>query len=301
MDKSLENRRRSKLRRWTAGTVAQAWKAKNASFLLLLYLAVLAALFFGKGFFDPTYFLESSRVFDKPDTPLWEAPSSNHWFGRNAGGHDLLELSRVGIAWSLAFAAVCSLLGVMLAMVFATLIALGSSVDRFRLLDRLTGNAVFLPAFLLVMLIAAGSNGNIIFVMIAVILCVGVTFPALIGQWYEQCEEGGDVIAGLSLGMSRYSLIAKHAFPLVLRKSAGLIAGLIPILMTVEMSLSFLGFLGDSLSCGNLVAAGRENLLEAPWLVIYPGLLATVAILIFAFLGWLVGRAGRTEVFPRLF
>ncbi len=65
------------------------------------------------------------------------------------------------------------------------------------------------------------------------------------------------------------------------------------------MALSFLGFAGDRLSVGTMVARGRTYLIEAPWMAIHPGLFATAVVLVLSFLGWRVSAALRTGPLPR--
>ena len=64
----------------------------------------------------------------------------------------------------------------------------------------------------------------------------------------------------------------------------------LPAIMLAEMALGFLGFTGGSLSCGVLIAAGKGALLEAPWVIIHPGLFAGVVVLVFSLLGELTHR-----------
>ena len=108
-------------------------------------------------------------------------------------------------------------------------------------------------------------------------------------------------MAGLALGMTGLTLCRKRTLPVVAKKCFALVSGLLPAVITVEMSLSFLGFLGDRISCGRIIAMGRENLIEASWISVYPGILASAVIALLAGLAWCVARLTKVELFPRIF
>ena len=86
----------------------------------------------------------------------------------------------------------------------------------------------------------------------------------------------------------------------VLRRLPGVFAVLVPVAVLAEMSLSYLGFTGERLSVGLMVAHGQAYLIEAPWMAIYPGLLASVVVLALSLLGWRVSAALRTGPLPRV-
>ena len=73
-----------------------------------------------------------------------------------------------------------------------------------------------------------------------------------------------------------------------------------PAAVLVEMGLSFLGFTGERLSVGLMVAHGQAYLIEAPWMAVYPGFLAVAVVLALSLLGWRVSVALRTGPLPRV-
>ena len=43
-----------------------------------------------------------------------------------------------------------------------------------------------------------------------------------------------------------------------------------------------------------MIAYGQSLIIEAPWMVIYPGVLATIVVMALSFLGWRVSGALKT-------
>ena len=114
-------------------------------------------------------------------------------------------------------------------------------------------------------------------------------------------ESALDVLAGYILGLSRRGIVRNRILPGVLRRLIGVFATYVPVVVLAEMMLSFLGLTGDRLSCGAMIAYGQGFIIEAPWLAIYPGFMATFVVLVLALLGWRVSSALHTGLLPRLF
>ncbi len=286
----MENKRRSKLAKWGAVILARAWHVRYALAVGLGYAVLLGLLLIGD---SPEL---GSALFEISDPPGWSAPGADFQFGKNGAGIDLFQLSRVGMAFSVRFAVISSLAGVFVALLIATITAMGKWGGRFQFLQRISFHALLLPGFLVVLIVAAGSEGNVYAVMTSLALVVGFSLVGVIGVWYEDCESGGDVLAGMALGMTRLALVRKRSLPLVTKKCLALIAGLIPLLIAVEMALSFLGLMADRISCGRIIAAGRDYLVEAPWISIYPGILATFVLIALSGLSWCVARLAKVNV-----
>jgi ABC-type dipeptide/oligopeptide/nickel transport system permease subunit len=74
---------------------------------------------------------------------------------------------------------------------------------------------------------------------------------------------------------------------------------MIPWIMLGEMMLSFLGVTGNRISCGSMIAHGQHLIIEAPWMAVYPGVLASIVVMTLSFLGWRVSSLLRTGEVPR--
>jgi len=291
----MRNKKRSKLANWLAVLLARAWHVRYGLTVAIVYGVVFGWLFSG------TEFSGNATVFEVPDKPLWSAPAAASWFGKTGSGADLFELSRAGMASSVGFALVTSILGIFSALMISTGVASLRNSLGFRLLKQISFNWALFPAFLIAMISAGGSGGNIVCVTTAVSIVISLSLLGTIGNWLELSESGGDVLAGLALGMSRPALVWKRSLPVAGKKCLALIACLIPLTAAVEMALSFLGFLGDRISCGRMISLGRDHLFEAPWLAVYPGILATLVLIVLSVLGWFTARLVKVTSSPKIF
>lgn len=291
----MANRRKSKSELWARQAIARLWEMRFVLLLACLYLLLAGWLFSGSGSMG----VRPADVYTVSDEPEWKAPDADHWFGTTGTGLDLFELSRVGMATSLAVSAVAAAAGIGLAHLLVSLFMFDPSEKRFRLLLSGCRTLGGLPAMAVVILLVGGAGGNqgvLIFTLAAV---VGIHLAPVIANWFQEGEEGFDVLAAYALGLSRLELVRGRVLRKVLRRYPGLFAALIPVLMLVEMTVSFLGFGGDRITCGSLIAYGQELIIEAPWMAIYPGILASAVVLVFSLLGWLVKRSVKAEQLER--
>jgi len=291
----MKNKKRSKLAKWAAVILVRIWQVRFAAAVGTGYAALLIWLSVGAVVESVPTVAESSAP------PEWSAPGENSWFGKNESGIDLFQLSRAGMANSLGFAAASAIVGVFIALLITTIFAMGKNPNRFRFLQRFSLNTALLPAFFIVLVVAAGSKGDIYAVIATISIVLAFSLVGVIGNWCEEVESGGDVLAGMTLGMTRMTLVRKRTLPLVAKKCLALVSALIPTVLMAEMALSFLGFLGDRISCGRIIATGRDYLIEAPWISVYPGILATIILVILSGLSWCVARLTKVDLFPRVF
>jgi peptide/nickel transport system permease protein len=95
------------------------------------------------------------------------------------------------------------------------------------------------------------------------------------------------VVAGLAAGLPAWRLVLRHVLPNSL--TPVIIAAALGVgnAITLEAGLSFLG-LGipaPAPSWGNLIAGGRDALINAPWIAVFPGLALVLAVIGCSLLG----------------
>ncbi len=286
----MANKRKSRPLLWLGALFARVWHIRRVVLIAAVYLLITGWLFSGGSGID----VRPAEVYSVPDKPLWEKPDSAHWFGTTGYGKDVFTISRIAMATSLAVAVVCSGFGLLLALAFVMLFAFNQGVNRFRLV-RLMGRTVFIaPPMLMLIIVAGGSGGSLATVMVTLIILIGIQQAPMTASWFEEGEEKFDVVAGYALGLSRRDIIMYRDLPKVLRRLAGAFAVMIPWIMLAEMMLSFLGVTGNRISTGAMIAYGQDLIIEAPWMAIYPGVLASIVVMTFSFLGWRVASLLRT-------
>ncbi len=291
------NRRQSKLLRSLARSLVRLWQRRGILFLVFSYLILLGWLCAAGSRID----LRPGEFYGIPDNPAWTRPDSGHWFGTTGNGTDLFELSRLAMATSVSLAVVAVSLGITLALLVTMLFVLDRGEKRFALPNPAAWSGFALPPFVVLVILAGGSGGSLGVTLSGLIFVIAFHLCPVLMGWFQEGENGFDVIAAYALGLSRRDIMVSRILPGILPRLIGLFATFVPAVVLIELALSFLGLSGDRLSCGAMVAYGQTLILEAPWMAVCPGLMATLVVTALSLLGWRVSAALRTGPVPRLF
>ncbi len=275
--------------------LARIWRIRVVLLLSLPYLFLVGWLFSAEGTSD----VRPAEVFVVPDPPRWEEPDHSHRFGTTGTGVDLYDLSRVAMANSVAVAVLSSGAGVMLAFLLVMLFANDPGENRFHLIKMLGRSGLLLPPFMVMVILTGGAGGSLIVAMVSMASVIGLILAPVVAEWFEDGEDGRDILAGYALGLTRPQIVRSRIVPVVVRRLLGVFAQLVPVAVLAEMALSFMGLTGDRISCGAMVAYGRELIIEAPWMALYPGVMAFLVVVAFSIMGTLVGAALRTGRYAR--
>ncbi len=289
------NRRQSKLARSMLPFAVQLWRMRRALLLSIPYLLLFGWLFSGGTAGDP----RPEELYGIRDAPQWKAPDREHWFGTTANGADLFELTRLAMATSVSTAVVAVSLGIGFALLAVSLFVFDPRASRFDGIERLARAGRTVPAMVGIAILTGAGGGGLVLVIGAIAAAAAFHLCPVLARWFREGEEGFDLIAARIVGLSRREIVIGRIFPSVLRRLPGVFASLVPVAVLAEMGLAFLGFAGERLSVGTMVARGRAYLIEAPWMAIHPGLFATAVVLALSLLGWRVSAALRTGPLPR--
>lgn len=291
------NRRQSKVFRALGRLVIRLWQMRRVLLLVVPYLLLLGWLFAAGSRMD----VRPGELYGVTDEPAWESPDAEHWFGTTGNGADLFELSRLAMATSVSVAVVSVSLGIGLALLLTMLFVFDPGEKRFELLN-VTGQTGFLlPSFVVLVILTGGSGGSLGVAIFGLIVVIAFHLCPVLTSWFQEGESGFDIVAAYALGLSRRGIVMNRILPKILRRLIGVFATYVPVVVLVEMALSFLGLTGDRLSCGAMIAYGQGLIIEAPWMAIYPGIMAALVVLVLSLLGWRVSSAVRTGLLPRLF
>lgn len=254
-----------------------------AGLAILLVLAVSAAAAPLLAPHDPEA-VEVSRVLGAPDF--------THPFGSDVLGRDVLSRVLHGLR--------ASLLVSMSAVAVATLLAvpLGLAAGYFgRVADtaisRTLDMVLVLPAMLLAITFIAilGPGSTVAALAIAVIY---LPILARVMRASTLVVTRQDYVAGArARGGSHLRVLAAHVAPNAMGPVIVQTSVLSAFALQLEAGLSFLG-LGvqpPTPSLGGMLADGREVLVQAPWVEVFPGLAIVAAVLGFTFLGEGLRRA----------
>lgn len=250
---------------------------------MLAALAVIALLAPLIAPYDPET-VEVRRVMGAPDLL--------HPFGSDVLGRDVLSRVLHGLRVSL----IVSLSAVAGSLLFA--VPLGLVAGYFgRWVDSTISRGLDLilvfPAMLLaVTFIAILGPGSVV----AAIAIAVIYLPILarVMRTSTLIVSRNDYVAGArARGASHWRVLVSHIAPNALGPVIVQASVLSAFALQLEAGLSFLG-LGTqppTPSLGGMLADGREVLIQAPWVEIFPGLAIVVAVLAFTFLGEGLRRA----------
>lgn len=254
-------------------------------FLLVVMLAVLAPLISPH---DPI----EQNIFER-----LEGPSATYLLGTDYYGRDILSRLFHGARISLTI----GLLSITAAMIVGSLIGIlaGYFGGRFDLIAMQAMDVLLaFPSLILGLIIVAMLGPSITNLVIAIALTAIPPFARIARSPTITIKEREFIEAGRSLGYSDARLMAGHILPNILPEILVMGSLWMATAIRVEASLAFIG-LGvrpPTPTWGGMIREGFENILDGPWLAVWPGL----AILIVVFSLNLLGDGLRDAIDPKL-
>jgi len=227
--------------------------------------------------YDPET-IDADRVLAPPDFA--------HLLGSDALGRDVLSRVIYGLRASLLVSTSAVLGSLALAVPLGLLAGyFGRWVDGgiSRVLDLILVFPALLLAITFIAILGPGS-------IIAAIAIAVIYLPILarVMRTSTLIVSRNDYVAGSrARGASHLRVMVAHVAPNAIGPVVVQASVLSAFALQLEAGLSFLG-LGTrppTPSLGGMLAEGREVLIQAPWVEIYPGLAIVVAVLGFTFLG----------------
>ncbi|HET7656943.1 MAG TPA: ABC transporter permease [Bacillales bacterium] len=213
-------------------------------------------------------------------------PSSQHWFGTDQFGRDILSRIIYGarISFKVGF------ISVGISLVAGCIIGVsagyfGGIVDG--VLSRVVDVLFSFPDILLGLIIMSILGPSLTNLMIAIGIVYTPIFARIARGAVLSIKDSLYIEAARSMGISHFKIMWRHIFP----------NSLAPIIVEVTLSLAFailaeaaLSFLGlgaspDSPSWGNMLQEGKAWMEQAWWIAVFPGLAITLAVFGFNVMG----------------
>lgn len=213
-------------------------------------------------------------------------PSAEHWFGTDQSGRDVYSRVVHGARLSIGVGLIAVLTAVLIGLLAGT--ALGTAPKRvdavaMRGVDLLLA----LPEFLIALLVVALLGPGHLNVAIAVTIAIVPIYIRLARAHTRSTLAAEHVAAAFLLGLPRVVVLARHVVPSVL--------GALSVLATIGVGTSMLaaaglGFLGlgpaePTPEWGLMLAGGRNVLVQAWWIALFPGLAILLTVLSTAVIG----------------
>ncbi len=270
---------------------------------LLLFLAnpqgvigfLLVVAFFASAIFAPFFATHDPNQMDIPlrlSGPTWE-----HWAGTDQLGRDTYSRVLYGGRVALQIAAIGVSVSLFIGLILGMIAGYGPRwLDNLLLLVFDTIRSF--PTIVIALATVALLGPSLTLVMMIVIITSIPGYSRLARTSTMQLKNAEFIIAVRSLGAHPVKIIWRHIMPNIIGPLLILAAMDVPIVVTVEAGLSFLG-LGvqpPTSSWGTILNEGYLIIRETPWPIIAGGIPLILTTLGFTFLG----EALRDVFDPRL-
>lgn len=229
--------------------------------------------------------------------PLAQGPDGvRHWLGTDAFGRDMLSRllygARISLAVGLLSVAVSLLVGMVVGVVAA---ALGGVTERA--LMAVTDAALAMPRIVLLLALVTLWKPSLALVVLVLGFTGWMPLARLARAEVKGVLGRPFVEAARASGIGRGRLVWRHVLPNA--TTSVMVAAALGVgnAIMLEAGLSFLG-LGvpaPAPSWGNMIASGREALVNAPWIATFPGLAVAVTVIATS----LIGDGARDMLDPR--
>jgi len=245
--------------------------------MLLLYLVTLVTPLIAP--YDPA---EQGNII----LSRYLAPSLQHLMGTDKFGRDIFSRVLYGARISLSIGFIAVGISITLGTLIGALSGyFGGIVDG--ILMRLTDMMLSFPRLVLLIVVIALFDSSIYLVVIILGLTGWMGTARLVRGEVLSLREREFVQAARALGMGDWRIIFRHVIPNTM--APVIVSATLGIGQTIltEASLSFLGFgvQPPTPSWGNMVADGRDALINAWWIATFPGIAIVVTVVAFNLLG----------------
>lgn len=226
-----------------------------------------------------------------------QAPSAEYWLGTDFFGRDVLSR----MIWGARPSLLIGFASVFIGCIIGSLI--GVTAGYFRgwvdaVLMRPVDVLLSFPIVVLALAMVAALGPSLVNLILTISLLFVPRFARVVRGEAMALRELDYVEAARACGQRPFAIIMRHVLPNATAQIIVTCTVFMANAILVEAGLSFLGVgvTPPEPSWGNMLADGRNNILGAPWLTTFPGLMLTLTLVGFN----LLGDALRDILDPRL-
>ena len=236
--------------------------------LILVFLALLADII-------SPYPMDQLNLRDRLQGPSWEHP-----FGTDEFGRDLLSRIIHGARISM----MVGVIGSVYATILSTLIGLVSGYAGGKLdnvVQRFVDSWMAFPDLFLALAMLAVVGPGLTQLIVVIGLLYAISGSRIIRGSVISVKENMYVDAANAIGAPTYRILLRHILPNVFAPIIVLLTTRMASMILVEASLSFLGYgIPPPVPSwgGMLSGAGKEYMLQNPWLALWPGVAISLTV-----------------------
>lgn len=223
-------------------------------------------------------------------------PSSRHWLGTDIHGRDLFTRILYGGRVSLMVGLCATLVSLTIGVTYGAIAGyFGNRVDNVMM--RIVDILYALPFTIFVIILTVLFGRHIVLLFIAIGAVEWLTMARIVRGEVLALKDREFMQAAISLASSRRTIMRRHILPNIIGPIIVYTTLMIPQVILLESFVSFLG-LGvqpPESSWGLLIKHGADDMETYPWLLVFPGLTLSMALLSLN----IIGDALRDALDPR--
>jgi oligopeptide transport system permease protein len=243
------------------------------AFLGLIVLCVLTGL----SLFAPLF---SSYSYSAQDLAFGaQSPSFRHWFGTDTLGRDLFTRVLYGGRVSILVGIAATFVALCIGVTYGAIAGFsGKTIDR--ILMRFVDILYAFPFTIFVIILMVLFGRNIVLLFCAIGAVEWLTMARIVRSQVMGIKKLEYIDAAITLGLDTKTIIIRHVVPNVIGPVIVYATLTIPSVMLLEAFLSFLGLGVQSpmSSWGLLIKEGADVMEEYPWMLVFPGVMLSLAL-----------------------
>ena len=253
------------------------WIEKNKLFSVytaLLFIILVIAIF--------APWIAPGNAFDSNMAKALQSPSSEHLFGTDKLGRDVLSRIVYGTQLSL-------FMGFSIVFIMVTTGTIIGAISGYfggkveAVLMRLADIMLAFPGVILAIAIAGILGGSIVNTIVALAVVGWAKYARIVRSLTLKVRQEEYVTAAVLMGADTKTILRRHIIPNILPLVVTTGALDIGAIMIEVAGLSFLGFGAQppTPEWGLMLNEGRQYLQLAPWLMIFPGISILLVVSVF--------------------
>ncbi len=269
---------------------ADAWLQLRRRPLFWICVAIIAVLVVASAF--PGLFTDLDPQIGDQRNNL-QKPSSEHWFGTDLLGRDQFARVVYGARVSIVISLIVTFSAAAIAVTFGSLSGYyGGRVDS--IISRITDVWFAIPTVLGgIVMLQLFAQRNILTVSLVIIVFGWPTMLRLVRSAVISVKNADFVDAARALGASDRRIIGRHILPNALTPLLVYMAITFGVVIAAEAALTFIGvgLRKPAVSWGLIISDSRGRIQTHAFLLLYPGIVLSMAVFSFILLGDLLRDA----------